>query len=51
MRTLNEIETDYIIMVLNMCGGKKTLTAKTLGIGRATLYRKLKEMKQTAKPV
>ncbi len=41
--TLECIEMKHIIKVLSMCSGNITLAAKTLGIGRNTLYRKLKK--------
>jgi DNA-binding NtrC family response regulator len=43
VRALGEIERDYILAVLDLHEGNKTRTAKELGIGSATLYRKLKE--------
>jgi transcriptional regulator with PAS, ATPase and Fis domain len=42
VRALDEIEKDYILAVLDLNGGNQTRTAKQLGIGSATLYRKLK---------
>jgi two-component system, NtrC family, response regulator HydG len=42
VRTLNEIERDYILAVLEVNGGNQTRTAEQLGIDSATLYRKLK---------
>jgi len=42
VRVLNEIEKNYILAVLDLNGGNQTRTAKQLGIGSATLYRKLK---------
>ncbi len=44
-RTLREMEFDYIKMVLRSTGGNKVRTAKILGIGQATLWRKLKKHK------
>ncbi|MEW6321485.1 MAG: sigma 54-interacting transcriptional regulator [Acidobacteriota bacterium] len=41
-RTLAEVERDYIQAVLRAAGGNRTKAAATLGIGAATLYRKLK---------
>lgn len=41
--TLNEIEKIHIKRVLELTHGNKVQTAKKLGIGTATLYRKLKE--------
>jgi len=40
---LCRVERDTIHQVLEACGGNMTETAKRLGIGRATLYRKLKK--------
>jgi transcriptional regulator of acetoin/glycerol metabolism len=37
------LERDKIIQVLKSTGGNKLETAKTLGIGRQTLYNKIKE--------
>jgi two-component system, NtrC family, response regulator HydG len=42
VRALEEIEKDYILAVLDLNGGNQTRTAEQLGIGSATLYRKLK---------
>jgi two-component system, NtrC family, response regulator HydG len=42
VRVLDEIEKDYILAVLDLNGGNQTRTAEQLGIGSATLYRKLK---------
>jgi len=42
-RSLAEVERDYIKAVLRASGGNRTRAAATLGIGAATLYRKLKE--------
>lgn len=41
--TLEEIERRHILAVLTQCDNNKTNAAKQLGIGTATLYRKLKE--------
>jgi DNA-binding NtrC family response regulator len=43
VRPLAEIERDYIISVLGAVGGNRTQAAAALGIGVATLYRKLKK--------
>lgn len=40
---LSEVERDYILAVLELNNGNQTRTAKQLGIGAATLYRKLKK--------
>jgi DNA-binding NtrC family response regulator len=42
VRPLADIEKDYIVASLELNGGNQTRTAKQLGIGSATLYRKLK---------
>jgi DNA-binding NtrC family response regulator len=42
-RTLAEVERDHILRVLEASGGNKTLAARTLGIPRRTLYRRLEE--------
>jgi len=40
---LGQMERETIRQVLEACGGNMTETARRLGIGRATLYRKLKK--------
>jgi len=42
IRPLGEIEKDYILATLEANLGNRTVTASTLGIGIATLHRKLK---------
>jgi two-component system response regulator HydG len=42
LRSLDEIEREYIIAALKLNGGNQTHTAEQLKIGSATLYRKLK---------
>ncbi|MDH5670628.1 MAG: sigma 54-interacting transcriptional regulator [Myxococcales bacterium] len=42
VRSLSDVEKEYILAVLKLNGGNQTRTAKQLGIGSATLYRKLK---------
>ena len=42
LRPLEDIERDYILSVLEAKGGNRTQAAQTLGIGPATLHRKLK---------
>ncbi|MEJ2671292.1 MAG: sigma-54 dependent transcriptional regulator [Deltaproteobacteria bacterium] len=42
--SLEEIERRAIVQTLKKTGGDKELTARLLGIGLATLYRRLKEM-------
>jgi DNA-binding NtrC family response regulator len=48
VRTLREIERDYIAAVLRANDGNRTRTAQQLGIGAATLYRKIKEYRLPA---
>jgi len=43
-RTLREMESEYIKIVLRSTGENKALTAKILGIGQTTLWRKLKNI-------
>jgi PAS domain S-box-containing protein len=43
MMTIEEIERDHIDHILNKCDHNITQAAKILGIGRNTLYRKLKK--------
>ncbi len=45
LRPLEEIEKDYILAVLEVKAGNRTQAALTLGIGAATLQRKLKSYK------
>jgi len=42
VQPLRDVEKDYILAVLKRNAGNQTRTAKQLGIGSATLYRKLK---------
>ena len=42
MHTLEDIAKEYILAALAVNGGNQTHTADQLGIGSATLYRKLK---------
>jgi DNA-binding NtrC family response regulator len=46
VRTMAEVERDYIKSVLQVVGGNRAKAAEALGIGTATLYRKLKEYGQ-----
>jgi two-component system response regulator HydG len=41
-RTLAEVERDHVLRVLEACGGSPVEAAKRLGIGRNTLWRKLR---------
>ncbi|WP_417344860.1 sigma 54-interacting transcriptional regulator [Ferrimonas sp.] len=43
IRPLKAVERDYILSVLDACGGDKQQAAQALQLGIATLYRKLKE--------
>ncbi len=43
LRPLAEVERDHILRVLRACGGRQAETARVLGIGRTTLWRKLQE--------
>ena len=43
VRTLEEIEREYILAALQANGGNRTKTAQQLRIGLATLHRKIKE--------
>src|SRR6185503_17946981 len=45
LRRLEEIEKDYILTVLEAKAGNRTEAAQVLGIGSATLHRKLKSYK------
>ncbi len=43
LRTLADAERDHILEVLQACGGRHSETARVLGIGRTTLWRKLQQ--------
>ena len=43
MRPLSEVEYDMIVMAIDHYSGQMSEVARRLGIGRSTLYRKLKE--------
>jgi transcriptional regulator with PAS, ATPase and Fis domain len=43
VQPLSEVEKEYILAVLELNDGNQTRTAEQLGIGSATLYRKLKK--------
>jgi len=43
LRTLAEVEREHVLRVLQACGGRHGDSAKVLGIGRTTLWRKLSE--------
>ncbi len=42
VRRLDEVEKDYILAAMELNDGNQAVTAKELGIGTATLYRRLK---------
>jgi DNA-binding NtrC family response regulator len=44
MRKLEEIESEIIRMAISRYDGHMSEVARRLGIGRSTLYRKLKEL-------
>ncbi len=46
VHTLAEVERDYIAAALRAFGGNRARAAEKLGIGPATLYRKLKQERQ-----
>ncbi len=48
--TLDELEREYIMRVLEAEGGNKTRAAARLGLDRKTLYRKLEEYDRTPAP-
>ena len=49
-RSLDEIERQHIQRVLEFTGGNRTEAAKVLGIGLATLHRRIRETRQEARP-
>ncbi len=46
VRSLKEVEKNHILAVLESEGGNRTQAAETLGIGKATLHRKLKSYQE-----
>jgi two-component system response regulator HydG len=48
--TLDEMERRYIRHVLELLRGNKTRAARTLGIDRRSLYRRLEAFEQSAPP-
>jgi two-component system response regulator HydG len=42
-RTWQEVEKNHIRVTLELCGGNRQKTAKTMGLSERTLYRKIKE--------
>jgi DNA-binding protein Fis len=51
VQPLAEVEKEYILAVLELNGGNQTRAAKQLGIGSATLYRKLKKYGLIGQPL
>ena len=39
--TLEAVDREHILRVLDACGGNRTIAARVLGLDRKTLYRKL----------
>lgn len=50
VRKLRHLEEDAIRHALNACGGSMSKAARSLGIGRSTLYRKVSELDRHRKP-
>ena len=50
VRTLRDVEREYIEAVLRANDGNRARTAEQLGIGAATLYRKLKQYGEPLPP-
>jgi two-component system response regulator HydG len=48
LRTLAEVEREHVLRVLEACEGRQADAARVLGIGRTTLWRKLRELGVTA---
>jgi two-component system response regulator HydG len=48
LATLAEVERRHILFVLDACGGSQVEAARVLGIGRNTLWRKLREFSRNA---
>ena len=44
LRTLVEVEQEHVVRVLRACGGVQADAARVLGIGRNTLWRKLRKL-------
>jgi two-component system response regulator HydG len=47
LQTLAEVERTHVLRVLEACGGRHVDAARILGIGRATLWRKLSRYRST----
>jgi DNA-binding NtrC family response regulator len=50
MTTLDEVETRHILSVLRQCNNNQGKAARVLGIGRNTLWRKLKRVNTSEEP-
>jgi len=48
VRSLEDVERDAIAAALHACRGQVSLTARRLGIGRSTLYRKIEQYALTS---
>lgn len=42
--TLAEMCDNYVLCILDRCGGNRVAAAQVLGIGRTTIYRHLKRL-------
>ena len=42
LRSLAEVEREHVLSVLDACGGNQAEAARVLGLGRNTLWRKLR---------
>lgn len=51
VRRLSDVETDLIKLAIEHYGGRMSLVARRLGIGRSTLYRKLRDIDPDASDV
>lgn len=49
-RTVQDLEASHIMATLDQLGGDVERTAQALGLSRATLYRRLKQIKSTSQP-
>jgi DNA-binding NtrC family response regulator len=47
LRTMAEVEAEHILMTLRRCKNNKAEAARVLGLGRNTLWRKLKQIEQS----
>jgi two-component system response regulator HydG len=50
LRTLVEVEQEHVLTVLRACGGVQSDAARVLGIGRNTLWRKLRKLLPASGP-